>query len=86
MRVLTAKEKAWIARLQKCLDQCPSKMLAAYTVGDNDITLYDSSLDTEIEIIMSDPSDSQDFCKVALDLDAIIQVINFPFPVHSTAG
>jgi hypothetical protein len=86
MRVLTAKEKVWIARLQKCLDQCPSKRLAAYTVGDNDITLYDSSFDAEIEIIMSNPSNSQDFCQVASELDAIIEVINFPFTVHSTAG
>lgn len=38
---LTRKERAWLDELEKVMLQCPSKRLAAYTVGDAGISFFD---------------------------------------------
>lgn len=82
---LTAVEKKWIAKLEAVLAECPSERMAAYTIGDPAITLYDCSMDVEIDQLM-DSRDTCDFCQAADKVGAILHVVDFPFPVHSTAG
>lgn len=46
---LTKKEKAWLDKLERVMNQCPSKRLACYTIGDNDLTFYDASVSNQWE-------------------------------------
>lgn len=41
---LTAAEKAWMAKLEQVLFDCPSDRLSCYTVGDGDLTFYDKNI------------------------------------------
>lgn len=85
MSKLTNEEAAWIKKLQKVLDACPSDRIGAYTIGDANITLYDRGLGAEINEIY-DSRDDVDFCKAVAEVDAELGLLNFPFPVESTAG
>lgn len=85
MKPLTVAEKKWVAKLEAVLAECPSERMAAYTIGDPNITLYDRTMDVEIDKLM-DSRDTCDFCHAAATVGAILHVVDFPFPVHSTAG
>lgn len=85
MAKLTKKEEVWVARLQAVIDDCPSKRIQAYTIGDPCITLYDGSQQDRIHAIQ-DASDSVDFCTAVEEADAELARVTLPFPVHSTAG
>lgn len=41
MSNLTKEELAWVKKLQKVLDNCPSDRLGFYTTGDDYVTIYD---------------------------------------------
>lgn len=82
---LTKAEEKWIERVQALLDDCPSKRLAAYTIGDNCITIYDGSKEAVINAAMDSNSDT-DHCNAVDDCDAGLTSLRFPFLVHSTAG
>lgn len=82
---MTAAEKKWVARLQAVIDECPSSRLQAYTVGDSFINLYDGSKDAAIQAYMEVNTNAEHGTAVqALAADLID--VNFPFPIHSTAG
>lgn len=83
---LTKAEKAWLKQLQDVINKCPSTRLAAFTTGDDDITLYDSDFDDQINELMDRGASDTDFCVAARDCDAILADITFPFPIHSTSG
>lgn len=85
IKKLTAAEKQWIAKLEAVLAECPSERMAAYTIGDPNITLYDSSMDVEINKVM-DSHGNYDFCHGVEKVGAALCVVNFPFPIHATAG
>jgi hypothetical protein len=85
IKKLTAAEKQWIAKLEAVLAECPSKRIGSFTIGDPQIVLYDSSMDAEIGKLM-DSRDSYDFCQAVEEVGATLCVVDFPFPVHSTAG
>ncbi|CNH83583.1 Uncharacterised protein [Yersinia frederiksenii] len=42
MNKLTAAEKKWVKQVNALLAKCPSKRLGFYTIGDNDVMLYDA--------------------------------------------
>ncbi|WP_417546483.1 hypothetical protein [Marinobacter sp.] len=77
---LNKAERAWLTKLQKVLDECPSNRLAAYTIGDPDITLYDSSFDQQID------DSGCDVPEAIARLDASLEYLRFPFPVHCVRG
>ena len=82
---LTTAEKKWIAKLEAVLAECPSERMAAYTIGDPNITLYDSTMDAEIDKLM-DGYDNYDFCQAVEKVGAALYIVDFPFPIHATAG
>lgn len=82
---LTKKELAWIEKVQKVIDECPSKRLGFYTTGDQMVWLYDRSKENEVWEWMN--RNKGDFCIAtnALKIDFHTS-IDFPAPVESTAG
>lgn len=85
MSKLTKKELAWIKKVQKVLDECPSERLGFYTIGDRDVFLYDLSKENEVSEWMN--KNKGDFCWATKALDAdFFTSIDFPAPVESTAG
>lgn len=85
MAKLTKAEAAWVKKLQAVIDECPSKRLAAYTVGDADITLYDGSKQAQI-LAIQDANPSMEFGNAVDDADAALAHVPFPFQIHSVAG
>lgn len=81
---LNKKEKDWLNKLQTVLSECPSNRFSAFTVGDNDITLYDKRFDTAIHEKLD--RGNYDFGPAAVELNAVLFEIVMPFPIHSTAG
>ncbi len=81
---LTKQEKAWLKRLQKVLDACPSDRLHFNAIGDPDITVFDGSrLD---EINDSHDENGGEFSNAIDDMDARLWELRFPGNVHSTSG
>ncbi|MBG2816907.1 hypothetical protein I4578_11340 [Proteus mirabilis] len=87
MEKLTKKELAWIEKVQKVLDECPSERLGFYTIGDNDVQLYDRRKEPAITDLMNEGCNNDDFCQAAEKLNANFHChLTFPAPVESTAG
>lgn len=85
MAKLTAKEKKWVSDVQRVLDKCPSKRIGFYTIGDNDVSLYDRNFEDKISNLQT--KKGRDFGPVVDDLDAgFDEQLWFPSPVESTAG
>ncbi|MBO1561834.1 hypothetical protein [Yersinia pseudotuberculosis] len=42
MGKLTAAEKKWVKEVNALLAKCPSKRIGFYTIGDNNVMLYDA--------------------------------------------
>lgn len=83
--IMTKEEAAWVKRLQKVLNTCPSTRIGGYTVGDADITLYDRSREDEINALL-DTGEVGEFGQAVGLVDAEFVILKFPFQVHSTAG
>jgi len=84
MTSLTKVEAAWVKRLQKVLDECPSDRIGAFTVGDPTITLYDRSRDQEIDAVLE--AGNIEYCQAVSKVGAELTELKFPFQVHSTSG
>lgn len=82
---LNAAEKSWLKRLQKLIDECPSTRMAAFTTGDNDLTIYDLEFEDEINELL-DTHECSDFCLAVREAEAELGSIVFPFSIHSTSG
>lgn len=85
MTKLTKRESEWIARVQEVLDDCPNNRLGFYTVGDNDIVIYDHNKEDKINEIM-DNNDRTDFGSAVDSCNARLGDLIFPNHVHSTSG
>lgn len=86
MADLTREELAWLKRLQKVMDDCPSSRIGFYTVGDSEVNLYDASKDAEIDKI-HDSMRSGEFCGAVEQAGASFYAcLRFPSSVRSTAG
>ncbi|MGK4231197.1 hypothetical protein ACK2MR_08620 [Providencia hangzhouensis] len=85
MAKLTKKEIAWIEKVQKVLDECPSERIGFYTIGDRNVFLYDRSKESEVCEWMN--RNKGDFCIATNALKVDFRTsIDFPAPVESTAG
>lgn len=81
---LTKAEKAWLKKLQDVMNECPSKRISAYTIGDSNISFYDNRYDLKIDEIQN--KSNTDFGPACDHLGAYLGLVFTPFPVHSTAG
>ncbi len=84
---LTKKEEAWLERFRKTMAAAPFSLfdkVSAYTIGDNDITLYDEKMLSDY--IKANPEDERDQGLLVESAGAELEVITFPFRVDSTAG
>ena len=81
---LTKDEIMWIDKVNKVLSECPSERLSSFTIGDNQISLYDNRFDKKIIEIQE--NGQSDYCTAVQNLGCDLGSIDFPFPVHSTAG
>ncbi|MFS1427343.1 hypothetical protein LMH73_009300 [Vibrio splendidus] len=85
MEKLTAAEKKWFKKVQSVLNECPSKRIAFFTIGDNNIQAFNAERHDEI----SDFQDSGDHdfitsvskCEAGFNASLV-----FTNPVESTAG
>lgn len=83
LKPLTLQEKQWIAELQGVLRKCPSDRFVAFTIGDQDVTIYDKAFSSEIMTMTTDGLD----VGIAVDrLGCTLARVQFPFPVESSAG
>lgn len=81
MSELTKAEKKWVRDVQKVLDKCPSKRIGFYTIGDNNVMLWDTDKKEEAM------AQEDDFCVIVENCDAgFDEELIFPNPVESTAG
>jgi len=46
---LSKSETKWLNRLEKVMGECPSKRLACFTTGDNQLDFYDNEVSSEWE-------------------------------------
>ena len=86
---LTKKEIAWLDRFRKTMAAAPktlNKKVSSYTIGDNDITLYDLKKFEEHFRKNALKRNHPDHCDLVVESDSEIEKINFPFSVESTAG
>lgn len=82
---LTATERAWVEKLQTVLNECPSGRIGFFTIGDPDVSLYDTKKQDKIDALM-DRNARMDFGNAVDDNGARFGTITFPSQVHSTAG
>ncbi|CAI1573865.1 Uncharacterised protein [Serratia entomophila] len=85
MAKLTKAETKWLDELQEVLNRCPSNRLGFATIGDRDVTVYDTSFSQAIEDHIFS-SGTGDFIPTADQLGAVLGEITFPANVESTAG
>lgn len=79
---LTKEERAWIKKLQKVLDSCPSKRLEAGTGGDPEVAIYDKvALEAYMETLPRHGSDDTDPYQLIQDIDGFLARVRFPFKV-----
>lgn len=87
---LTKKEQAWLERFQKTMAAAPSSLrnkIWSFTIGDDEITLYDRVKFEEYYEDNPEPSNSiKDHHQLVSDADCKLDCVNFPFPIESTAG
>ncbi|WP_028113428.1 hypothetical protein [Ferrimonas kyonanensis] len=85
MPKLTKAEAAWLKKVQKVLNECPSQRLGFFTIGDDSLMLYDKGREGEINQWMD--RHPQDFPVAVEQLDADFgESLTFPTDVHSVAG
>lgn len=84
MAELTAKEMAWIRKVQKLLDSCPSDRIEFYTVGDYNVFLFDAGMTAQVNEEMDRRGD---FGPAVDAVDACFNAdLTLPNQVHSVAG
>jgi hypothetical protein len=78
----TREEALWVKKIQKLLNGCPSDRLGFYTIGDNDITIFDNTVFDENDY----DNDKLGFCQIVDMNNARLGSLDFPSGVLSTAG
>lgn len=83
---LSKAEREWLEKMKELALQAPARF-SSYTIGDSCITIYDNTLEADINALI-DSGDAQDFSPAVSMCNAEIGAIHFPphFLVHSTAG
>ncbi|QUG75434.1 hypothetical protein GKQ23_10750 [Erwinia sp. E602] len=78
---LTKSEKAWVAKVNKLLAECPSDRLTFYAMGDHGIYIVDGGITDQIDASRDDP------LRVAQRLDGLAaEQIQFPSNVSAVCG
>lgn len=54
VRELSARERNWIARLEKTLRACPTERLELVTIGDSDLTVIDGRISRKYDMDLHD--------------------------------
>ena len=88
---LTKAEIQWLKHLQEILDSAPKsfvkkakdRKISSYTIGDNDVVIYDSKTVDKYE---ETQRDNLDKCCAVQETDSELFTLMFPFIVESTAG
>lgn len=85
-KLLNKRELAWLEKLQTVLNECPSKRIAFFTIGDSFVGLHDATREDEIGAVLD--RDGGEWCGAAKQIGADFGGIGLYFPnaVHSTAG
>ena len=86
---LTVKEQKWLDRLEKVLDAAPrslGKKVRSYTIGDDNITLYDKRKYEEFVGKYERRGIYSDVGPTVEASDSQIRSFDFPFCIESTAG
>lgn len=87
---LTNKEQAWLKRFEKTMGSAPKSLrnkIWSYTIGDDYIVLYDKDKFDEYYKENPEPRLSlSDQYELVDRADCRLGVIDFPFPIESTAG
>ncbi|HCA02654.1 MULTISPECIES: hypothetical protein [Halomonadaceae] len=86
MARLTKAEAAWVKKLQEVMNECPSKRIQAFTIGDSELNLFDGSKENAIQAALDGRGGPSDFCQAVTHVGADLAQIRCPFAVHSTAG
>lgn len=81
----TAKQEAWINRVQKALNSKGGAGLGFYTIGDQDVSIYDKSKQAAIDEWWRENPNSE-FCQAVSEADAYLGQLLFPDQVESAAG
>jgi hypothetical protein len=82
---LNKAELEWITKVQGILDECPSKRLGFYTIGDSEVSIYDLRKEEKIGDILDEGR--HDFCGAVIEVGADTETyLTFPANVHSTSG
>lgn len=81
----TKSELAWVKRVQKALDACPSKRIGFATSGDRGVALFD--VEQYAEIFDRVENTNTEFIPASDAIGATFPLrLNFPNPVEGTAG
>lgn len=84
---LTAAERKWIKKVQAVLDACPSKRLGCYTIGDNNVSFFDKSVNEAW--IEADPRKRRELDvgdEMRHSGSGLHASLTFPFNVDSRSG
>lgn len=79
---VTPDERRWLRRLARVLATCPSKRLAAATIGDGNLTFYDQDEERRNPITEKEG----DFVPALQRRGAVLASVDAPFAIASTAG
>lgn len=84
VKKLTPAEAKWLKDFQALMDTCPSKRLAAYTVGDPDLVIYDKPVFDAYRNANS--RDDRDDVVLHDELRTKLGRISMPFLVDGVCG
>lgn len=83
---LTKAEAKWLADVEKLLLACPSKRLGAYTVGDDELHIYDKEVADAWLAENRLPRDGLDACEQHRKAGSKLGRISTGFQIDSCAG
>jgi hypothetical protein len=83
---LTKAENLWLRMVQDLLNQCPSERLGFYTIGDNDVTVYDCSRTKEINEFELGNELEYEYCQCISEVGADLGDLKFPNQVLNLPG
>lgn len=83
-KALTKKERAWLVKLEKVMNECPSKRLACYTIGDNTLHFYDNNVSSAWE--KANIFKQLDAGPLHAEAGSALEVISGNFIIDSCAG
>ena len=81
---ISKEEKAWLRKLERLLMAPPTDRLGLYTTGDFELTVYDRTLDGEMNAAQD--ARNVDFCQTVDELGAHIGTVRSACQILSTAG